>query len=138
MEAVRYDMAYMFKYSERPKTLAARKYADDVPDEVKGRRLQEVIALQMKHAGERNQRHVGQVQEVLVEGVSRRSDLHMFGRNSQNAVVIMEREQEGLVLQPGDLVMVRIHSGTSGSLQGGVVELRSRRDPAVQEVHAER
>jgi tRNA-2-methylthio-N6-dimethylallyladenosine synthase len=124
MEAVRYDMAFMFKYSERPKTLAARKYADDVPDEVKGRRLEEVIALQMKHAAERNQAHIGQVQEVLLEGVSKRSEQQLFGRNSQNAVVIVAREHNGTELSPGDLVLARILSGTSGSLQGEVLAVK--------------
>ncbi len=122
MEEVRYDMAFMFKYSERPRTLAARKFPDDVPEEVKGRRLQEVIDLQMKHAAERNQQHVGRVQVVLIEGVSKRSDRHMFGRNSQNAVVIVDRMFAGTELKPGDRVMARIASGTSGSLQGEVME----------------
>jgi tRNA-2-methylthio-N6-dimethylallyladenosine synthase len=133
MEAVRYDMAFMFKYSERPKTLAARKYADDVPDEVKGRRLQEVIDLQMKHAGERNRRHVGRVQEVLIEGVSKRSHAHLFGRNSQNAVVIVARGHQGTELNPGDQVLARIVSGTSGSLQGEVTEVVARRRASVEE-----
>ncbi len=128
MEAVRYDMAFMFKYSERPKTLAARKYPDDVPDDVKGRRLQEVIDLQMRHAGERNQQHIGRSQEVLLEGVSKRSERHLFGRNSQNAVVIVAREHDGMELNPGDLVLARILSGTSGSLQGEVVEVVARRE----------
>ena len=131
METVRYDMAFMFKYSERPKTLAARKYADDVPDDVKGRRLQEVIDLQMKHAGERNRRHVGQVQEVLIEGVSKRSDAHLFGRNSQNAVVIVPRTHAGTELAAGDRVLARIVSGTSGSLQGEVTAVVARRPGAM-------
>jgi len=128
MEAVRYDMAFMFKYSERPKTLAARKYPDDVPDAVKGRRLQEVIDLQMRHAAERNRRHVGHVQEVLIEGGSKRSEEHVFGRNSQNAVVILAKAD----LMAGDLVLARILSGTSGSLQGecvGRVPLAVRAEP---------
>jgi tRNA-2-methylthio-N6-dimethylallyladenosine synthase len=104
----------MFKYSERPKTLAARKYPDDVPDEVKSRRLQEVIDLQMEHAAERNQQHIGRAQEILIEGTSKRSAEHVFGRNSQNAVVILPKAD----LKAGDLVMARILSGTSGSLQG--------------------
>lgn len=124
MTEVGYDMAYMFKYSERPKTLAARKYPDDVPDEVKGRRLAQIIDLQIKQAGERNQRHVGQVQEVLVEGVSKRSDAHMFGRNTHNAVVILPRVFEGIELKPGDYVMARIVSATGGSLKGEVVEVK--------------
>ena len=118
MEAVRYDMAFMFKYSERPKTLAARKYPDDVPDEVKGRRLQEVIDLQQRHAAELNQRHVGRVQEILIEGTSKRSSDHVFGRNGQNTVVILPKAD----LKAGDFVLARILSGTSGSLQGEFVE----------------
>jgi tRNA-2-methylthio-N6-dimethylallyladenosine synthase len=119
MELVRYDMAFMFKYSERPKTLAARKYPDDVPEEVKGRRLQEVIDLQMKHASERNQRYVGEVHEILIEGTSKRSDDRLFGRNSQNAVVIVPREAG---IKPGNYIKARILSATSGSLQGEIVQ----------------
>jgi tRNA-2-methylthio-N6-dimethylallyladenosine synthase len=118
MEQVRYDMAFMFKYSERPKTLAARKYPDDVPDEVKARRLQEVIDLQMKNAAERNRLHVNKTQEVLIEGMSKRSTEHVYGRTSQNAVVIIPRAD----LKAGDYVMARILSSTSGSLQGELVE----------------
>jgi len=124
---VGYDMAYMFKYSERPKTLAARKYPDDVPDEVKGRRLAQIIDLQIKQAGERNQRHVGQVQEVLVEGVSKRSAEHMFGRNTHNAVVIVPSMFHGAELEAGDYVMARILSATGGSLKGEVVEVKKGR-----------
>jgi len=114
MEQVRFDMAFMFKYSERPRTMAARTYPDDVPDEVKGRRLQEVIDLQMTHAAERNRRYIGQVQDVLIEGTSKRSVDHVFGRNSQNAVVILPKAEH----RPGQCVKARILSATSGSLQG--------------------
>ncbi|MCB0791878.1 MAG: tRNA (N6-isopentenyl adenosine(37)-C2)-methylthiotransferase MiaB [Flavobacteriales bacterium] len=124
MREVRYDMAYMFKYSERPRTLAARNYADDVPDDVKGRRLQEVIDLQMRHAADRNQLHVGKEQETLVEGVSKRSADHLFGRNTQNAVVILPKCNAGHAdLRPGDLITARIRSATSGSLQGELVRI---------------
>ena len=140
MEAVGYDMAFMFKYSERPKTLAARRYADDVPEALKGRRLQEIIALQLAMGEQCNKRHLGRVQEVLIEGVSKRSKDHMFGRNSQNAVVIVPRavgnwqlaegsSRNGQLptakyqLQPGDFIKARITSATSGSLQGEVVEV---------------
>ncbi|MBK7083512.1 MAG: tRNA (N6-isopentenyl adenosine(37)-C2)-methylthiotransferase MiaB [Flavobacteriales bacterium] len=130
MRAVGYDMAFMFKYSERPKTLAARKYEDDVSEEVKGRRLQEIIDLQKILSSERNQRHVGQVQNVLIEAVSKRSAEHMYGRNSQNAVVIVPK---GLVkdsavdqLRPGDLVQVRILRATGGSLHGEAVAVQQR------------
>lgn len=163
IEAVGYDMAFMFKYSERPKTLAARKYPDDVPDAVKSRRLQEIIDLQKRKSAERMAGYVGQVHEVLIEGVSKRSAEHLYGRNTQNSVVIVPREvggrqlavgsrqsavgsgqlaegsgqwamgsgksEEGqpntgnYLLQPGDLVKVRITSATSGSLQGEVLEV---------------
>ena len=95
IEVVGYDMAFMFKYSERPKTLAARKYPDDVPDDVKSRRLAEIIALQKRKSGERLSGYVGQVHEVLIEGVSKRSAEHMYGRNTQNAVVIVPRSVVG-------------------------------------------
>ena len=123
MDEVRYDMAYMFKYSERPRTLAARKYADDVAEDVKGRRLQEIIDRQMAHGLERNRQHVGKVQEVLLEGVSKRSEAHLFGRNGQNAVVIVARHFEGRELMPGDYIEARVLSATSGSLQGEVTAL---------------
>ena len=132
MDDVGYDMAYMFKYSERPKTLAARKYPDDVPDDVKGRRLTEIIALQKRKSAERMAAFVGQEQEVLLEGVSKRSAEHLYGRNSQNAVVIVPRfvsvpQADGSKrtaadheLPPGTFIRVRITSATSGSLQGEV------------------
>lgn len=139
MEEVGFDMAFMFKYSERPKTLAARKYPDDVPDEVKGRRLQEIIDLQKRKSAERMAGYVGQVHEVLIEGVSKRSAEHLYGRNSQNSVVIVPREVGGRqsdegqaptgnhLLQPGDFVKVRITSSTAGSLQGEVLEVLNQK-----------
>ncbi|MBK9176477.1 MAG: tRNA (N6-isopentenyl adenosine(37)-C2)-methylthiotransferase MiaB [Flavobacteriales bacterium] len=142
IDEVGYDMAFMFKYSERPKTLAARKYADDVPDEVKGRRLQEIIDLQKRKSAERLLAYVGQVHEVLIEGTSKRSAEHLYGRNPQNSVVIVPRAIVGSrlsvisdgpynrqrttvnhALKPGDIVKVRITSATAGSLQGEVFEL---------------
>lgn len=91
MNEVGYDMAYMFKYSERPKTLAARKHEDDVPEDVKGRRLAEIIEAQKLNSAKRMAAYVGQVHEVLIEGVSKRSPEHMYGRNTQNSVVIVPR-----------------------------------------------
>lgn len=122
---VQYDMAFMFKYSERPKTLAARKYPDDVPEEVKGRRLAEIIELQKAMSAERMQGYVGQEHEVLVEGVSKRSADHVFGRNSQNSVVILPRSVDGVELMPGTFVKARIDSATSGSLKGSILSIRS-------------
>lgn len=120
LREVQYDMAFMFKYSERPKTLAARKYADDVPDEVKGRRLAEIIETQKEGSAKRLQSYVGQVHEVLLEGVSKRSADHLYGRNSQNSVVIVPRMYNGSELKPGQFIKATIVSATIGSLKGEV------------------
>ena len=117
MDFVQYDMAYMFFYSERPGTLAARKLQDDVPLEVKKRRLQEVIDRQQKHNLVRNQRSIGQVHRVLVEGPSKRSDEFLSGRNDQNKVVIFPREN----FQKGDYVNVLVHDCTASTLFGKAV-----------------
>ena len=123
MGMVGYDMAFMFMYSERPKTLAARKYADDVPTEEKSRRLQEIIALQKELSAQRMAGYVGQVHEVLIEGVSKRSAEHLYGRNTQNAVVIVPRMHAATELMPGTFIRARITSSTSGSLQGDVLDM---------------
>lgn len=117
MEMVGYDYAYMFKYSERPKTLAERKYADDVDDEVKGSRLQEVIALQRKLSLASHQKDVGQTYEVLIEGVSKKSEDELFGRTSQNKVVVFPR----MHYAPGDYATVKIHACNSATLLGTAV-----------------
>lgn len=116
--AVRYDYAYMFKFSMRPNTFAAKHMTDDVPDEVKTRRLEEIIALQGEIALENNRREVGRVHEVLIEGVSHRSDAQLFGRNSQNKVIVFDRHD----LQPGQYVKVRVTQCTSATLIGEVAE----------------
>jgi tRNA-2-methylthio-N6-dimethylallyladenosine synthase len=118
MEQVGYDMAYMFKYSERPKTLAERKYEDDITEEVKGRRLTEIIDLQMKSAAKRTRQHVGKVQRVLIEGTSKKSAEHFQGRNSQNVVVVFPKSEQ---YQLGQYVMVRMLDCTSVTLIGEVV-----------------
>jgi tRNA-2-methylthio-N6-dimethylallyladenosine synthase len=118
IDYVQYDMAYMFFYSERPGTLAARKLTDDIPLEVKKRRLQEVIDLQQKSSFARNQQGVGRVHRVLVENFSKRSDEHLSGRNSQNQVVIFPKKHH----KKGDYVNVLVHTGTGGSLLGDSVE----------------
>jgi len=117
MEEVGYDYAYMFKYSERPRTLAARKYADDVPEDVKGRRLKEIIDLQSRLSLESNQRDIGAVVEVLVEGKSKKSDKEVFGRNSQYKVVVFP--DNGYL--PGTYVQVKILRCTSATLIGEAV-----------------
>src|SRR5690606_23942703 len=91
MKMIDYEYAYMFKYSERPKTLAERKFKDDVPEELKQARLEEIVAIQRESSLKRNLVSVGQTFEVLVEGVSKKSENHLFGRNSQNAVVIFNK-----------------------------------------------
>lgn len=118
MEQVKYDFAYMFKYSERPKTLAEKKYEDSVPEDVKGERLKEVIDLQMKHSLESNKKAVGKEHKVLVEGVSKRSDDFMFGRNTQNTVLVFAKGNS----KPGDYVTVRATDCTSATLMGEIVD----------------
>jgi tRNA-2-methylthio-N6-dimethylallyladenosine synthase len=117
MEFVHYDMAYMFFYSERPGTLAARKLEDDVPLPVKKRRLQEVIDLQQQHSRLRNQQAIGKVHRVLVENFSKRSQDHLSGRNSQNQVVIFPKKH----YQKGDYVDVLVHSGSASTLLGEAI-----------------
>lgn len=119
MDYVKYDFAYMFKYSERPGTLAARKYQDDVPEEVKSRRLKEVIDKQQLHSLYRMEQHVGKVHQVLVEGPSRKSDQDLCGRNDQNAMVVFPRE-EGI--RPGDYVSVLVERCTNATLIGRRVQ----------------
>jgi len=117
MEHVKYDYGFMFAYSERPGTMAARKLEDDVPFETKKRRLAEIIALQRQHCQERTEQHLGKIQEVLIEGTSKKSDAHFMGRNSQNTVAVFPKEN----YKVGDFVMVRMNSCTSATLIGEVV-----------------
>lgn len=119
MEYVKYDFGFMFAYSERPGTLAARKMEDDVPNEVKKRRLTEIINLQQKHSLYRNQQHVGKIEEVLIEGTSKKSDAHWMGRNSQNTVVVFPKEN----YKVGQFVNVKINNCTSATLLGEAVGL---------------
>jgi len=117
MEHCQYDFGFMFAYSERPGTLAARKLVDDIPEPVKARRLTEIINLQQKMALERTQRFVGQVVEVLVEKESKRSDLHWSGRNSQNTTVVFPKGN----YKPGDFVNVLTTHCTTSTLIGEAV-----------------
>ena len=117
MEFVCYDMAYMFFYSERPGTLAARKLTDNVPLEVKKRRLQEIIDLQQIHSAARNKRGIGRVHQVLVENFSKRSKEHLSGRNSQNQVVIFPKQN----FVKGDYVNVLVHSASASTMLGEAV-----------------
>lgn len=118
MEYCRYDLAYMYYYSERPGTLAERRYEDDVPEEVKKRRLQEIIALHRVHSLESMQRDVNRCFLVLIEGNSKKSDHYWQGRTDHNKVVIFPKEQ--YELNKGDYIMVNITSCTAGTLLGKV------------------
>lgn len=118
MEEVGYEFSYMFKYSERPNTKAQRTLTDDVPDEVKTRRLNEIIELQNKLSLKSNQKDIGKVFEVLVEGTSKRSKEELFGRNSQNKVVVFPRKD----YKVGDFVRVRVTQASSATLKGESVE----------------
>ncbi|RED50353.1 tRNA (N6-isopentenyl adenosine(37)-C2)-methylthiotransferase MiaB [Seonamhaeicola aphaedonensis] len=114
MEYVKYDFGFMFAYSERPGTLAERKLEDDIPLDIKKRRLNEIIALQQKHGLIRTQEHVGKVEEVLIEKASKRSNAHWAGRNSQNTMVVFPKENYKI----GDFVNVKITDCTSATLIG--------------------
>ncbi len=117
MEYVKYDFGFMFAYSERPGTLASKKMIDNIPMEVKKQRLQEIINLQMKHGLYRMEQHVGKTEEVLVEGISKKSDQHFKGRNTQNTVVIFPKEQYKI----GDFVTIKIEECTAATLIGTAV-----------------
>jgi len=119
MREVRYDYAYMFHYSERPGTLAARRYPDDIPLEVKKARLQEVIDLQLKHNLERQQEMVGTVQTVLLEGNSKRSEAHYAGRADNNQMVVFAKGDTQYA--PGAYVQVRILEATGATLIGELI-----------------
>ena len=118
MEYVKYNFGYMYSYSERPGTLAGRKMADDVSEETKLRRLQEIVDLQQKHAWLRSTEFIGQTVEVLIEKVSKKSKEEFSGRNSQSITVVFPKENYKI----GDFVNVKIESCTSGTLIGNAVD----------------
>jgi tRNA-2-methylthio-N6-dimethylallyladenosine synthase len=118
MNSVRYDFAYMFTYSERPGTLAEKKYADDVPEEVKLRRLEEIISLQTEHAVIRNKQNEQKIYKVLIEGFSKKSEEFLQGRNSQNKVIVFPKEN----FKKGQYVNVLVERSTRGTLIGKAVE----------------
>jgi tRNA-2-methylthio-N6-dimethylallyladenosine synthase len=134
METVRYDQAFMFAYSERPGTYAERRYDDDVPPDVKKRRLSEIIALQTRISDENNRNELGRVHVVLVEGPSKRSEDQLCGRTDTNKMVVFDRSAHGA----GETLRVRITDSTSATLFGEVLggaDDSSVRNPA-QEVSA--
>ena len=109
-----YDSAFMFKYSERPGTYASKHLPDDIPEETKIRRLNEMIALQNQLSAESYQKDVGKTYEILVEGVSKRSREQLFGRTQQNKVVVFDRGNHHI----GDFVRVKILESSSATLKG--------------------
>ncbi|MBB6129652.1 MiaB/RimO family radical SAM methylthiotransferase [Mucilaginibacter lappiensis] len=119
MDYVKYDFAYMFKYSERPGTLAAKRYADDIPEEIKQKRLAQIVAKQQEYSFYRMQARIGKVEKVLIEGYSKKSDKDYCGRSDQNAMVIFP---VGDNYKPGEYVNVLIEKTTSATLIGKVVE----------------
>nr|WP_325387160.1 MiaB/RimO family radical SAM methylthiotransferase [Mucilaginibacter sp.] len=119
MDYVQYDFAYMFMYSERPGTLAAKRYADDIPDAVKSSRLKEVVAKQQQHSYARLQAQLGKVQRVLIEGFSKKSDKDYCGRSDQNAMVVFPVNEN---YKPGQYVNVLVERTTTATLIGIVVE----------------
>jgi tRNA-2-methylthio-N6-dimethylallyladenosine synthase len=117
MEWAGFDFAYMFKYSERPGTKAARKYKDDIPEEIKTRRLNEFISLQNKLSSLSKKQDVGKVFEVLIEGISKRSSEYFSGRTTQNKVVVFPKDKS----KKGDYVNVLIERSTSATLIGKII-----------------
>lgn len=118
MREVCFDSAFMFKYSERPGTFAAKRLPDDVSDDIKGRRLEEIMAVQHESSLKSNQKDIGKEFEVLIEGFSKRSKDQLFGRTSQNKVVIFDKGAHRI----GQVVKVKINDCTSATLFGTVVE----------------
>ena len=113
-----YDYAFMFKYSMRPNTYAAKRLQDNIPEDVKTRRLEDIIALQGELSLQSNRRDVDKTFEVLIEGNSKRSAEQLFGRNSQNKVIVFPRED----YQPGQYAMVEVTDCTSATLIGKAVK----------------
>jgi tRNA-2-methylthio-N6-dimethylallyladenosine synthase len=121
MEYSRYDFSYMFFYSERPGTLAERRYEDDIPLEVKKRRLAEVVALQGRLSAESNKRDLGKTFKVLIEGESKKSDMDWMGRSSQNKVIVFPKGDTSYT--KGDYVWIRVTDCTQATLLGEIIEL---------------
>ncbi|MCB9045886.1 MAG: tRNA (N6-isopentenyl adenosine(37)-C2)-methylthiotransferase MiaB [Chitinophagales bacterium] len=119
MEQCQFDMAYMFSYSERPGTLAQRRYTDDVPEDVKKRRLTEIINLQNGHSRENYKKEIGKTFEVLIESNSKKSEHDWCGRNSQNKMLVFPKGDHNLKV--GDYVQVKVNSATSATLIGEIV-----------------
>ncbi len=124
MEFSRYDFSYMFFYSERPGTLAQRRYKDDIPEEVKKRRLQEIVDLQNRLSLESNKKDIGKSFKVLIEGDSKKSDTEWKGRNSQNKVIVFPKD--GVDLKKADYVEVHVTGCTQATLLGKILEVKNQ------------
>jgi tRNA-2-methylthio-N6-dimethylallyladenosine synthase len=120
IESARFDMSYMFFYSERPGTLAARRYTDDVPEGIKKRRLEEIVRLQNRLSLEKNREDLGKTFEVLIEGDSKKSADDWRGRNSQNKMVVFSKADHPC--RKGDYVQVKVHDCTGATLIGSIIE----------------
>jgi tRNA-2-methylthio-N6-dimethylallyladenosine synthase len=118
MDYVKYDFAYMFKYSERPGTLAAKRYTDDIPEEIKQKRLAQIVAKQQEYSFYRMQARIGKVEKVLIEGFSKKSDKDYCGRSDQNAMVIFPVSEK---YKPGQYVNVLVERTTSATLIGRII-----------------
>jgi len=117
MKYVKYDFGYMYKYSERPNTAAEKKYSDDISEEVKQRRLVEIINLQQSQSLYNNKKRIGETYEVLIEGLSKKSDLDFYGRTTHNCVAVFKKNNYKI----GDYVNVKISDCTTGTLKGNII-----------------
>jgi len=115
----RFDFSYMYFYSERPGTLAAKRYSDDVPETEKKRRLEEIIRLQRQISEQSNRNDIGKISKVLIEGDSKRSEFEWMGRNDQNKVVVFPKE--GCSLKKGEYAILKVVQSTGGTLIGATV-----------------
>jgi tRNA-2-methylthio-N6-dimethylallyladenosine synthase len=118
MEYSRYDFSYMFFYSERPGTLAQKRYKDDIPEEIKKKRLQEVVEVQNRLSLQSNKKDIGKTFRVLIEGDSKRSDQNWTGRNSHNKVIVFPKAN--YELKKGDYVNVKVLACTQATLLGEI------------------
>jgi len=127
LKHIKYDFGYMYLYSERPGTMAARKFEDDVPEETKQQRLAEIIALQREHCKYRTEEHLGNIEEVLIEATSKKSKTQWMGRNPQNTVVVFPKENYKI----GDFVKVKINECTSATLIGKAIGIPEKKPKLV-------
>ena len=119
IKEVEWEFAYMYKYSERPKTLAQRRFKDNVPENIKSNRLTEIINVQRNNSAKKNLKQIGKVHKVLIEGYSKKSKLHMSGRNDHNTKVVFPIKN----CKKGDYALVKINDCTTATLIGEIIEI---------------